>query len=88
MLTGMAGTKRITITLPIAVAAAVQQRVEAGEADSVSGLVADVLTEHFQEENLERFLADWDAASGPVDEETKRDAEEWANAVWRSARGE
>ena len=88
MLDGMAKTRRITITLPVAVAAAVQQRVEAGEAESVSGLVADVLTERFQEENLERFLADWDAAAGPVDEETKRDAEEWAEAVWRSARGE
>ena len=88
MLAGMSGTRRITITLPVAVAAAVQQRVEAGEADSVSGLVADVLTEHFQEENLDRFLADWDATAGPVDEETKRDAQEWANAVWLSARGE
>ena len=88
MLDGMAGTKRITITLPIAVAAAVQQRVEAGEAESVSGLVAEVLTEHFQEENLASFLADWDAAAGPADEETQRDAQEWADAVWRSARGE
>ena len=88
MLAGMAKTKRITVTLPVAVAAAVQQRVDAGEAESVSGLVADVLTARFQEENLERFLAAWDAQAGPVDEDTKRDAAEWADAVWRSARGE
>ncbi len=88
MLQSMAKTKRITVTLPVAVAAAVQQRVDNGEAESVSGLVADVLTEHFQEESLERFLADWDDEAGPVDEETQRDAREWAEAVLRSARGE
>lgn len=84
----MPKTKRITVTLPVAVAAAVQQRVDAGEAESVSGLVADVLTEHFRDESVEQFIADWDADIGPVDEETKRDAAEWAEAVWRSARGE
>lgn len=88
MLDSMAKTKRITVTLPVAVAAAVQQRVDAGEAESVSGLVAEVLTEHFQEENLERFLADWDVKAGPVDEAKQRDAEQWAEAVLRSARGE
>ncbi len=85
MLRGMrSANERITVTLPKEVAERVRATVESGEADSVSGFVADVLTERFREENVERFLSDMSAAGGPVDDEARA----WAQQVLRSARGE
>lgn len=83
MLRGMRASERITVTLPKDVADSVRERVRSGSAGSVSGLVAEVLTERFRDENVERFLADMEAVGGPVDDEART----WAQDVLRSARG-
>ncbi len=84
MLVGMQTTERITVTLPKELAEGLRQRVAAGEAESVSGLVASVLEARFERELVKRFLADMEAVGGPITEE----AREWAREVWRIARGE
>lgn len=80
----MRTTERITVTLPAQVAAKLRQRVSSGEADSVSGLVAEVLEERFRDENVAAWLADMQAEGGQITDE----AREWARQVLRSARGE
>jgi len=80
----MRTTERITVTLPAEVAEKLRQRVSSGEAESVSGLVAEVLEERFRDENVAAWLADMQAVGGPVTEE----ARDWARQVLRSARGE
>lgn len=84
MLGYMRGTERITVTLPKELAAKLRQRVSSGEAESVSGLVAEVLEERFREEDVKEFLADMARGGEPITEE----AREWARNVLRSARGE
>lgn len=80
----MRTTERITVTLPAQVAAKLRQRVSSGEADSVSGLVAEVLEERFRDENVAAWLADMQAEGGQITDE----ARERARQVLRSARGE
>lgn len=80
----MRTTERITVTLPAQVAAKLRQRVSSGEADSVSGLVAEVLEERFRNENVAAWLADMQAEGGQITDE----ARERARQVLRSARGE
>jgi Arc/MetJ-type ribon-helix-helix transcriptional regulator len=84
MLIGMQTTERITVTLPKELAERLRQRVAAGEAESVSGLVTSVIEERFERELLERFLADMEAVGGKPGKE----ADEWASEVIRLARGE
>ncbi|MDQ2709512.1 MAG: hypothetical protein M3Z25_18645 [Actinomycetota bacterium] len=80
----MQTTERITVTLPKELAEGLRQRVAAGEAESVSGLVTSVIEERFQSELVKRWVADMEAVGGPITEE----AREWAREVWRIARGE
>lgn len=84
MLLDMRMSQRVTVTLPKEIADKLRQRVESGAAESVSGLVAEVLAERFRDENVAAWLADMQADGEPITEE----AREWARQVLRSARGE
>lgn len=83
MLAGMRTTERITVTLPIELAAKLRQRVESGAAESVSGLVAEFVDERLREENVEEFLADMEAVGGPPSEADRQ----WAEELTRLSRG-
>ncbi len=80
----MRTTERITVTLPTELTEKLRQRVSSGEAESVSGFVAEVVTERLREENVEQFLADMADGAEPITDE----AREWAENVLRSARRE
>ncbi|MBV9313130.1 MAG: ribbon-helix-helix protein, CopG family [Pseudonocardia sp.] len=80
----MRSTERVTVTLPKELADRLRQRVASGEAESVSGLVAEVVKERFRDENVQQFLAEMAAEGGPITEE----AREWAKELMRLARGE
>lgn len=84
MLGCMRATERITVTLPKELAEKLRQRVSSGQAESVSGFVAELVEERLRDENVRQFLEDMEAAGGPPTEADR----EWARAVWRSARGE
>ncbi|MDN5934245.1 MAG: type II toxin-antitoxin system HicB family antitoxin [Pseudonocardia sp.] len=80
----MRTTERITVTLPTELTEKLRQRVRSGQAESVSGFVAEVVTERLREESVEQFLADMEAVGG---KSTEAD-DQWAEQVWRSARRE
>lgn len=80
----MRSTERITVTLPTELAEKLRQRVSSGQAESVSGLLAEITDEWFREENVEQFLADMAEGADPITDEHR----EWAENVLRSARGE
>lgn len=80
----MRTTERITVTLPTELTEKLRQRVSSGQAESVSGFVAEVVTERLREESVEQFLADMEAVGG---KSTEAD-DHWAEQVWRSARRE
>lgn len=84
MLVGMRTTERITVTLPTELTARLRQRVSSGEADSVSGFVAEAVTDRLREESLADWLADMADGAEPITDE----ARDWAENVLRSARGE
>jgi Arc/MetJ-type ribon-helix-helix transcriptional regulator len=84
MLFSMQTTERITVTVPKELAERLRQRVAAGEAESVSGLVTSVIEERFERELTARFLADMEAVGG----KPSKEADDWAREAWRIARGE
>ncbi len=57
-------TRRITVSLPDDLVAAVTAAVQAGRAASVSAYVAEALTQKVAGETLEQFLADWRERAG------------------------
>lgn len=68
--------RRVTITVPDHVLEAVQRRVAAGDASSVSSFFAAAADEKTSSGGLAALLDDLDREFGPVDEESKRAVDE------------
>jgi Arc/MetJ-type ribon-helix-helix transcriptional regulator len=74
-------TAKITISLPDDLLAEVRRRVEAGEAATVSGFIAQTLRAAVTDDSLEAFVASWIAEAGEPGDEARA----WAEEAWRSA---